>query len=342
MTDAPSPSAQPVREVTDITPDVFQREMRAASQPVIFRGLVKDWPIVQQANTGDNALCDYLLQFDRGQPLTAMQGPASNHGRIFYNDDVTGLNCRPSQAQLATALDFIRKHAEQAAPPTFAIQSIVVPQHLPGLERELPMPLLPQGVEPRIWVGGKATVAAHYDASENIACCVAGKRRFTLFAPEQVHNLYPGPFEMTPAGAVISMVDFDNPDYDKHPRFREALAHAQVADLEPGDGLYIPYLWWHHVRALQGLNVLVNYWWGEPNPKYGDPRNALFFAMMAINTLPPGQRKAWQHHFNHYVFDNNEMTAQHLPEGRRGIMESFSVEALKRLKQTLIQALSRH
>lgn len=341
VTDQNSDSIAYVREVSSITEADFEA-VRQANQPVVIRGLGKHWPIVQQALAGDESLCQYLARFDRGAPLTAMQGPASNQGRIFYNQDVSGLNCRPSQSTLATALNFIQQHAHESVPPTYAIQSIVVPQHLPGLERELNLGLVPAGVEPRIWIGGKAIVAAHYDASENIAVCVAGKRRFTLFPPEQVSNLYPGPFEMTPAGAVISMVDFDQPDLEAHPRFTEALKHAQVAELEPGDGLYIPYLWWHHVRALQGLNVLVNYWWGEPNPAYGDPRNALFFAMMALNTLPESQRSAWQHHFNHYVFNNNGQTAQHLPKGRRGIVEAFSSDTLRRLKQTLVQVLSRH
>ena len=36
-----------------------------------------------------------------------------------------------------------------------------------------------------------------------------------------------------------------------------------VADLEPGDAIYIPALWWHAVQATGELNVLVNYWWNE-------------------------------------------------------------------------------
>ena len=29
----------------------------------------------------------------------------------------------------------------------------------------------------------------------------------------------------------------------------------------PGDAIYIPPLWWHHVESLGQFNVLVNYWY---------------------------------------------------------------------------------
>ena len=37
-----------------------------------------------------------------------------------------------------------------------------------------------------------------------------------------------------------------------------------VADLQPGDALYIPSLWWHHVESIGVLNTMVNYWWTAP------------------------------------------------------------------------------
>ena len=53
----------------------------------------------------------------------------------------------------------------------------------------------------------------------------------------------------TIAGQPISMVDLDDPDFERFPKFREALRHALVAELEPGDAIYIPALWWHGVQA---------------------------------------------------------------------------------------------
>src|SRR3546814_2525666 len=61
------------------------------------------------------------------------------------------------------------------------------------------------------------------------------------------------------------MVDLAAPDLTRYPRFAEALAHAMTAELEPGDAIYIPGLWWHDVQAAGPFNVLVNYWWGHPD-----------------------------------------------------------------------------
>ncbi|MBD3984298.1 cupin-like domain-containing protein, partial [Xanthomonas citri pv. citri] len=81
-----------------------------------------------------------------------------------------------------------------------------------------------------------------------------------------------------------------------------ALASALVAELEPGDALYIPPLWFHQVEALEKVNLLVNYWW----PVIGDarlpaPAAALVQAIQVLNALPPAQRDAWAAMFEHYV-----------------------------------------
>ncbi len=59
----------------------------------------------------------------------------------------------------------------------------------------------------------------------------------------------------------MSLVQLHAPDFDRFPRFREALDAAVTAELEAGDAIYIPPLWWHHVQSLEPFNLLVNYWW---------------------------------------------------------------------------------
>ncbi len=333
----------PIPEIDSITPEIFSNEIRPAGRPVVMRGLVRDWPIVQAAKTSSEVFCQYLKRFDRGHEIDTVFGAPSIRGRLFYNEDLSGLNCRMEQARLSGSLDYLLAHSNDDPMPTLALQSAVISRCLPGmqLENRLNPGFVPEGVEPRLWLGNRVTVAAHYDPSENIACCIAGSRRFTLFPPEQVANLYVGPFELTPAGAAISMVDFERPDYERYPRFKLAEEAAQVADLKPGDAIYIPYLWWHHVRSLEKVNGLINYWWSQAEEQYGEPRNALLHAMMSIKSLTPLQRNAWRAMFEHYVFEANGKPGAHLPEARRGILGNMKSDALKKIKTTLIKYLNR-
>ena len=320
----------------------FREEILPAARPVVLRGLVSQWPVVRAAGQSVEALCDYIKRFDRGHAAPTMTGPPTLQGRFFYNQDLSGFNFQQSSARIGAALDFLAAGALQAEPaPAFAIQSAPVRTSLPGFEIENPLALLDSSVEPRIWIGNRVVVAAHHDPSENIACVAAGRRRFTLFPPDQVANLYMGPFELTPAGATISMVDFDAPDLERYPRFARALEQALVADLGPGDAIYIPYLWWHHVRSLDPINMLVNYWWTPPAQGRGAPRDALFHAMVAIKALPPAHREAWRAMFDHYVFEDDGPSAEHLPPARRGIQGVLDAPLLKELRIALGRALGR-
>ena len=333
----------PISEIEAITPEIFRNEILPKAQPVVMRGFVADWPIVQAGKTSSDAFRQYLKGFDRGQEVDTIYGAPSIGGRLFYNDDLSGFNYRTARARLSGSLDYMLEHADDDLPPALAIQSAVIRLYFPGLqlENKLISGFVPESADPRIWLGNRVTVAAHYDPSENIACCVAGSRQFTLFPPQQVVNLYVGPFEFTPAGATISMVDFDNPNYDKYPRFQYAEKAALTADLNPGDAIYIPYLWWHHVRSRDAINGLVNYWWAEADKQYGDPRNAMFYAMMSIRSLPPPHRDAWKAMFEHYVFETNGKPGIHLPDERQGILGKLKPDTLKQLKMALSQFLSR-
>src|SRR3954471_5709471 len=100
---------------------------------------------------------------------------------------------------------------------------------------------------------------------ENSGVVVMRRRRFTLFPPDQIVNLYMGPLELTPAGTPISLVDPDAPDLERFPRFAEAAKLGQSATLDPGDAIYIPFHWWHAVASLDPVSAFVNYWW-NPAP----------------------------------------------------------------------------
>lgn len=340
MTDELLQASSVVPEFGGVGADRFHNEVLPAARPVVFRGLVRDWPAVR-AGADAITLSAYLKRFDRGAPVGALFGPPAIGGRFHYNADLSGFNFRQGQSTLSAALDLLLEYAREDQPSALAVQSVPVRANLPGFEADNPMPVLENAVEPRVWIGNAVTVAAHHDPSENIACVVAGKRRFTLFPPDQVANLYMGPFELTPAGAAISMVDFDNPDLTRFPRFAEAMKHALVVDLEPGDALYIPYLWWHHVRSTERVNMLVNYWWTPSDPARGRPLEALMHAMVSVRDLPPSHRAAWKTMFDHYVFEASGPTAEHLPAPARGVQGLLNGPTVRAIKGAIARSLGR-
>jgi hypothetical protein len=193
---------------------------------------------------------------------------------------------------------------------------------------------------PRLWLSNRVTVQTHYDLSYNLACVVGGRRRFTLFPPEQIANLYVGPLEFTLAGQPISMVRLDAPDHARFPRFRDALAQAQVAEMEPGDSLFIPYMWWHHVEALDTFNLLVNYWWDDTPPWNGSPFEALFHALMSVHSLPPDKRAIWKKVFEHHVFETDGSATEHLPPAKRGVQGTLDKQLALHMRSWLLRALT--
>ena len=333
------PTTTQIPERSGVTREIFETEILPGGQPVVFRGLVRDWPVTQAALQSSDKLFDYLRRFDRGASVSTMFAPPSAKGRFFYNDDVSGFNFQSGTAKIEGALSFLTKHRDDPEASALAVQSVPVRGHLPGFQEDNRMPLLDPSVEARIWLGNRVIVAAHHDPSDNIACCIAGRRRFTLFPPDQVANLYVGPFELTPAGATISMVDFDNPDFERYPRFAQALEAAVVADLEPGDALFIPYQWWHHVRSIEAVNMLVNFWWEEG--VRSPPRDAFLHAMVALRDLPPTHRAAWRELFNHYVFLDDGPPAEHLAPERRGVLGDMTVDEARSIRTALSRALTR-
>src|SRR3546814_20607924 len=110
-------------------------------------------------------------------------GPAEAHGRFFYNDEVTGFNFRRLNGRLEDFLRELLRIGDDEAPPAMAVQSEAIAELLPAFAAANRLGLLP-GAAPRIWIGNRIRVAPHYDLMENVACCVAGRRRFTLFPPD--------------------------------------------------------------------------------------------------------------------------------------------------------------
>lgn len=332
--------ANNIREISGVDPNALPDDIVEAAQPIVLRGLVAQWGVVRAGAQSADAARTYLRRFYRDATVTAMLGAPSIEGRFFYNDDLTGLNFRAVRTRFDTVLDEIARHEGVEKAPAIYVGSTTIDTCLPEFRAENDLGFGERQPLASIWLGNRTRIAAHFDLPDNIACVVCGHRRFTLFPPEELANLYVGPFDLTPAGQVISLVDFARPDFDRFPKFADALRSAQVAELGPGDALFIPSMWWHHIEALDSFNVLVNYWWRR-SPRWMDtPTNALLLAIMTVRDLPPAQREAWRKHFEHYVFGAGD-PASHIPPHARRSLSPLDADMARELRARLLQNLNR-
>jgi hypothetical protein len=335
-----SPLLQPIKERVGIDVATFRAEIARTYEPCVMRGLVADWPAVEAARGSTQDLLAYVQRFDRGRPAPTFVGPAAINGRYFYAESGGGLNFEQRPSPVAGTLMLLTNLASQDAPPSVYSGSVLIPEHLPGFEADNRLDILAPDVRPRLWIGNRSQIAAHFDASDNVACVVAGRRRFTLFPPDQVHNLYVGPFDQTVAGQPVSMVSLEEPDFDRYPRFRQALAAGLTAELGPGDAIFIPALWWHAVRALDPVNALVNYWWSD-TPDSEAAFEALVHGLLTVSGQAPAWREGWRALFEHYVFRRDGDPAEHLPPERKGVLGPLGPQLRARIKGFLQHRFAR-
>jgi hypothetical protein len=333
-----------IREFSALDAVAIRRDVLPDKRPAILRGLVGNWPAVKQGRVSPAALVRYLARFDSGKPVDALMAAPEVDGQIFYNEGMTGFNFVRNRLPLAAVAEQALRYAQFPKSPAVAAQSALIHDCLPGFERENRLSIVDENVLPRIWLGNRITTPTHVDEWNNIGCVVAGRRRFTLFPPEQIANLYIGPLDFAPTGAPMSLVSLRNPDFARYPKFRGALAAAHVAELGAGDAIFIPPLWWHHVESLESFNVLVNYWWHDA---VGDGAladsafEALLHAILGIRGLAPATRRAWGAFFEQYVFGETAAATEHISPERRGILGDLSEGQLAVLRAHLAKRLSR-
>jgi hypothetical protein len=333
-------SPQTINTIRDVSQAEFKSLVASSCDPVLIKGLAADWPVVRSAQSGPEAVDRYIRQFYAGAGVGLFTGEPDIGGRFFYDDSLTGFNFERSIEKLDKVLDLIREHAESSNPPSYYVGSTTVDTCLPGFRTENDLDFGEISPLASIWISNCSRISAHYDVPENVACVVAGHRRFTLFPPDQLENLYVGPIDFTPAGQQISLVDFKQPDFERFPRFRRALDKALVADLTAGDALFIPSMWWHHVESFDSLNILVNYWWSRTPEFAGPPVDVLYHALLSLKCLPPEQKKAWQAIFDYYIF-GEEPDIGHIPEQGRGVLAALNETSARKLRALLLNRLNR-
>jgi hypothetical protein len=327
-----------MREFRNLDDDGVRREVIDSATPAVLRGFVSHWPLVAAARQSPQAVVELLRRFDNGTPVDAILLPPESAGLIGYDQALSGFNFVRNRLAVTAVAEQVLRYAAFPKAPAVAAQSALIRDCLPGLPRENALTLLPDSVLPRIWLGNAITTPTHLDEWNNIGCVVAGRRRFTLFPPEQVANLYIGPIDFAPTGAPMSLVSLRAPDFDRYPNFRHALDAAVSAELGPGDAIFIPPLWWHHVESLEPFNLLINYWWLVPAGSSGF--DCLLAAILNLRPLPEATRQAWRALFDHYVFGAQGEVTKHIPPQRRGVLDELSPADAAKVREYLARRLS--
>lgn len=324
-----------------ITSKNIETSVLNSEQPVVLKGFSNNWHMVKLARQNGMKVAAHLQSKHVGKEVNVSLIETGGQERIFYNSDFTGFNFTTLKMPFSKVLSTLFEQQALAQPQTVYMPSTSIPLYFPDLVTET----LVNGMQDSIfnlWLGNRTRVAAHYDFLQNLACVVAGRRRFILFPPDQIGNLYPGPLHLSPGGREISLVNFAEPDFQTHPKFKQALQHAMLADLSPGDALVIPSMWWHHVEAADPFNVLLNHWWRNSPAYLGGPANALMLSLLSIRDLPPAQKQAWQALFEHYVFHNDAADFAHIPEAAQGALASpLNEQTARQLRANIHNKLRR-
>lgn len=340
MGDTGQPRAR-TKEWHDVDLAKFRGEIMPADRPALLKGLIKDWPAVRAGRASPQAFCDYIKAFDLGRTVSTAIAPASAKGRLIYRDDMQGFTFERINESFLAASRRILMHAGDPDPPGVYAGAVATSECFPGFSRENVLPVLDATAAARIWVSNRVVAGTHYDMSDNVACVVSGHRRFTFFPPEQLPNLYVGPIDVTPAGQITSLVDVSNPDFARYPRFKDALAAAEVAELEPGDAVFIPNMWWHNVESLDAFNILVNYWWYDGTRGPGTPFAALIHGIFAVKDLPESRRLHWRRLYDHFVFQTDGEPLAHLKPEQRSMLAPMNPTLASHIRAWLIKALQR-
>lgn len=330
-----------------VKPDQIPFEqLFAAEGPIILRGLVSDWSLVKAGEQSPGKAMEILQSHSSKKPVGVYIAPPEAEARFFYNQDCTGFNYQSKYLQLSDIFAQIREAENNPDHSYYYMNSLTLDNCFPGLRADNDLSFDHQAFtnnQPlsKVWVGTESIAAAHYDVPSNLACCVLGARRFTLFPPEQIHNLYPGPLEPTPGGQVITMVDLKNPDFERFPRVRRALEAAVVVDLQPGDAVYYPSMWWHQVEALSPFNIMINFWWLRSPAYMGNPMDIVMHAIMGIRDRPEAEKNAWREVFEYYIFGPADTPREHLPASIQGALGELDDDSIRRLRALVKNKLNR-
>jgi ribosomal protein L16 Arg81 hydroxylase len=221
----------------------------SGNRPVLVKDGLQDWPAMERwspasiGHLAPNGLVDLLVSLKGSFRTQPDRSPIDANNQLRF-----------ANVKLSHAAEQIVDSEPSQTKYYISQQSIILklPELLPDLRCWWPI----EGSVVNLWFGSSGIITPlHFDKRSNLFAQVYGTKRLTLFAPDQSQYLYPYPADS--ALPHISHVDVEDPNWRRHPDF--ALAERSVLTIKPGEMLFLPALWWHHVESLS-ISISVNQW----------------------------------------------------------------------------------
>lgn len=224
-----------VPRVPKLSREAFLDGYYALNRPVVMTGAMDDWPALTRWTPQD-------LKRRFGERVVSVQANRDRDPNYELNSD----KLRTEMA-FGEFVDIAERAGETNNYYITANNSGTNKEALKELwEDVILFPEYLRGDDPDnrgfFWFGPKGTVTPlHHDLTNNFMAQVRGSKRVRLVSPAELPNLYNHRH-------CYSGVDLENVDHDAFPMFRNVTVSEVV--LGPGDLLFLPVGWWHHVRSL--------------------------------------------------------------------------------------------
>lgn len=265
--------------VDSISVKTFKNEFYQKNQPLVIKGLAKEWPAYTKWNW------DYFKKLIGDKKV-----PIYNN---IKSDAYTPINKADDYKTFGEYIDMISQ-----GPAGWRIFLFNIFDHAPQLTQDFTWPEhLMKGFlkkYPMLFTGGSGSIThLHFDIdlSHILHTQFIGRKKVLLFPLEEQKKLYRKPFE------VLSLADFSNyhqnsgnPNYEKFPALK--LARGVETILEHGDTLFMPSGWWHHMEYLDsGFAMSLRALHPDLSRKLRGVWN--IFGMRSIDTLMKKTAPIW-------------------------------------------------
>ncbi len=219
--------------VNEITATDFKKQYYNPQKPLLIKNLAKDYP------AGNKWNIDYLKQVCGDVVVDIFDNSVNKHTSSAFTTPDLKMNFNEY-------VDLIIKD-EPCSLRMFLFNMF---KRKPELRKDFPCPPIFKGILGKIgfmFFGSKnikVRIHQDIDMSSVLLTQFYGRKKVVLISPEYSDLLYRLPFN------TYSLVDIDNPDYEKYPALQYVEAKEYI--LEPGDALFIPSGYWHYITYLDG------------------------------------------------------------------------------------------